>query len=120
MGQCAQRLFRVPPGFLWRQVPAAPTGHKLQCESLQAVAERVRRAFCISGQGQAAFKLHPHGSEGRDVIAATDISRVGYHMSACMTVFDQIQTAPSVYESPEHHGSAAALIRTIHHGIQEP
>ena len=114
------RRFTVAPSA------SEPTGvgHKLQCrDHFKRLQSSVRRAFCISGQGQAAFKLRLTAVEGRDVIAATDISKGSVIICPLLydCVFDQIpRQLPQFMNLLSTMESAAALIRTIHHGIQEP
>ena len=97
-------------------------GHKLQCKDhFKRLQSSVRRAFCISGQ--AVFKLRLTAVEGRDIIAATDISKGSVIICPLLydCVFDQIpRQLPQFMNLLSTMEPAAALIQTIYHGIQEP
>ena len=97
-------------------------GHKLQCKDhFKRLQSSVRRAFCIPSE--PAFKLRLTAVEGRDIIAATDISKGSGIICPLLydCVFDQIpRQLPQFMDLLRTMEPSAALIRTIHHGIQEP
>ena len=112
--------------FLWSVLPASPLEGWSQTtvrDHFKRLQSSVRRAFCISSQGQAAFKLRLTAVEGRDVIAATDISKGS--VIICPLLYDcvldripsQLLQFMDLLSTME---SSAALIRTIYNGIQKP